>query len=97
MSHKILKGLWCHISVVNLHSPPENKGGNEKRNVRAELKEVFEKFSYVPNAYFLLEFRAKLAIYGIFKLRIINDNIHEIVMIMVTEHYTLPHPKCNVE
>jgi hypothetical protein len=42
MSYKILRGPWCHIIVLNVHAPTENKTDDVKDY--KELERVFHKF-----------------------------------------------------
>jgi exonuclease III len=42
MSYIILKGGWCNIIVLNMHTPYEVKGDNVKDSFYEELGRVFE-------------------------------------------------------
>jgi hypothetical protein len=44
MSYIILKGCWCHIIVLNVHAPTEDKIGDVKDSFYNELQHVFDKF-----------------------------------------------------
>jgi hypothetical protein len=44
MSYIILRGLWCHIIVLNVHSPTEDKTDDVKDSFYEELERVFDKF-----------------------------------------------------
>jgi hypothetical protein len=40
----ILRGRWCHIFVLNVHTPTEDKTDDEKDSFYEELERVFDKF-----------------------------------------------------
>jgi hypothetical protein len=44
MSYIILSGPWCHIIVLNVHAPTEDKTDDVKDNFCEELERVFDKF-----------------------------------------------------
>jgi hypothetical protein len=44
MSCIILRGRWCHIIVLNVHAPTEDKTDNVKDSFYEELERVFDKF-----------------------------------------------------
>jgi hypothetical protein len=39
----ILRGRWCHINVLNVHAPTEDKTGDVKNSFYEELEHVFHK------------------------------------------------------
>jgi hypothetical protein len=43
MSHLILRGHWCHIVVLNVYAPTENKTDDVKDRLYEELEHVFDK------------------------------------------------------
>jgi hypothetical protein len=45
MSYIILRGHWCHIIVLNVHAPTENKTDDVKDSFYVELECVFDKLS----------------------------------------------------
>jgi hypothetical protein len=45
MSYIILRGCWCHIIVLNVHAPTEDKTDDVKDSLYEELERVFDKFS----------------------------------------------------
>jgi hypothetical protein len=47
MSYIILRGRWCHIIVLNVHAPTEDKT-NVKGSFYEELERVFDKFLKIP-------------------------------------------------
>jgi hypothetical protein len=44
MSYIILRGCWCHIIVLSVHAPTEDKIDDVKDNFYEELECVFDKF-----------------------------------------------------
>jgi hypothetical protein len=42
MSYIILRGRWCHIIVLNVHAPTEDKTDDVKDSSYEELERVFE-------------------------------------------------------
>jgi hypothetical protein len=44
MSYIILRGHWCHIIVLNVHAPTEDKTDDVKDSFYEELERVFDKF-----------------------------------------------------
>jgi hypothetical protein len=44
MSYIILRGRWCHIIVLNVHAPAEDKIDDVKDSFYEELERVFDKF-----------------------------------------------------
>jgi hypothetical protein len=44
MSYIILRGLWCHITVLNVHAPTEDKTDDVKDSFYEELERLFDKF-----------------------------------------------------
>jgi hypothetical protein len=42
MSYIILKGVWCHIIVLNVHAAIEDKIDDVKDSFYEELKRVFD-------------------------------------------------------
>jgi hypothetical protein len=44
MSYIILRGRWCHISVLNIHAPTDHKTDDVKDSFYEELERVFDKF-----------------------------------------------------
>jgi hypothetical protein len=41
----ILRGRWCHIFVLNVYAPTEDKTDDVKDSFYEELERVFDKFS----------------------------------------------------
>jgi hypothetical protein len=44
MSYIILRGRWCHIIVLNVHSPTDDKICDVKDSFYEELESVSDKF-----------------------------------------------------
>jgi hypothetical protein len=44
MSYLILRGHWCHIIILNVHAPTEDKIDDVKDSFYAELERVFDNF-----------------------------------------------------
>jgi hypothetical protein len=44
MSYIILRGPWCHIIVLNVHAPKEDKTDDVRGSFYEELEHVFHKF-----------------------------------------------------
>jgi hypothetical protein len=44
MSYIILRGRWCHIIVLNVHVPKEDKADDVRNSFYEELERVFDKF-----------------------------------------------------
>jgi exonuclease III len=42
MSYTILRGRWCHIIVLNVHAPTEDKTDDVKDSFYEELERVFD-------------------------------------------------------
>jgi hypothetical protein len=68
----ILKGRWCHINVLNVHAPTEDKTDDVKNSFYEELERVFDKFSKYNMKILLRDFNAKAGKEDIFKTTIGN-------------------------
>jgi hypothetical protein len=44
MSYIIQRGRWCHIIVLNIHAPTEDKNDEVKNSLYEEVERVFDKF-----------------------------------------------------
>jgi hypothetical protein len=44
MSYIVLRGRWCHIIVLNVHAPTEDKTDDVKDSFYEELEHVFYRF-----------------------------------------------------
>jgi hypothetical protein len=78
MSYIILTGRWCHIIVLNVHAPAEDKTDDVKDSFYEELEHVFDKFPEYHMKILLSDFNAKVGREEIFKLTTGNESLHEI-------------------
>jgi hypothetical protein len=78
MSYIILRGCWCHIIVLNVHVPTEDKTVDVKDSFYEELERVFDKFPKYHMKIVLGDFNAKVGMEGIFKPTIGNESLHDI-------------------
>jgi hypothetical protein len=76
ISHIILRGCWCHIIVLNVHAPTEDKTDDMKDSLCEHLECVFYKFPEYHTK-ILLDFNAKVSREDIF-IPIGNESLHEI-------------------
>jgi hypothetical protein len=67
MSYIILRGRWCHIIVLNVHAPTEDKTNDEKDSFYDELERVFDKFPNHHMKILLRDINAKVCREDIFK------------------------------
>jgi hypothetical protein len=78
MSYVILRGHWCHIIVLNIHAPTEDKTADVKDIFYEELDHVFYKVPKYCMKILLGDFNAKISREDIFKPTIENESLHEI-------------------
>jgi exonuclease III len=78
MSYTILRGRWCHIIVLNVHAPTEDKTDDVKDSFYEEFEHVFDKFPKYHLKILLGHFSVKVGKEGIFKLTIRNESLHEV-------------------
>jgi hypothetical protein len=78
MSYIKLRGRWCHIIVLNVHAPTEDKTGDVKDSFYEELEHVFDKFPKYHIKILLGDFNAKVGREDIFKPTIGNESLYEI-------------------
>jgi hypothetical protein len=73
----MIRGRWCHIIVLNVHVPTEDKTEDVKDSFYEELERVFDKF---PKCHMriLLDVNAKVGREDIFEPTIGNERSHEI-------------------
>jgi hypothetical protein len=74
----ILRGRWCHISVLNVHAPTADKTDDVKDSFYEELECVFDKFPKYNMKILLRDFNAQVGRENIFKQTIGNESLHEI-------------------
>jgi hypothetical protein len=60
MSYIILRGRWCHVVVLNVHAPIEDKTDDVKDILYEELEHVFDKFPKYHMKILLGDFDAKI-------------------------------------
>jgi hypothetical protein len=60
MSYIILRGCWCHVFVLNVHVPTEDKIDDVKDSFFGELETVFNNFPKYHMKILLGNFNAKL-------------------------------------
>jgi hypothetical protein len=77
MSYIILRGRWINIVVLNVHTPCEDKGGDEKDSFYEELGHVFDQFPRY-DIKIMCDFNAKEGRENIFKPTIGNESLREI-------------------
>jgi exonuclease III len=78
MSYKILRGCWCHITVLNIHAPKVDKTDDVKDSFYEELECIFDKFPKYDIKLLLGDFNAKVARKDIFKPTTGNEGLHKI-------------------
>jgi exonuclease III len=78
MSYMILRGHWCNIIVLNVHTPCEDTGDDGKDSFYEELGCVFDQFCRYNMQILLGDFNAKVGRENIFKPAFGNESLHEI-------------------
>jgi endonuclease/exonuclease/phosphatase family metal-dependent hydrolase len=78
MTYIILRDRWCHIIVLNVRAPTEDKTDDVKDSFYEELEHVFDKFPKYHIKILLGDFNTKVGREGIFKRTIVNESLHEI-------------------
>jgi hypothetical protein len=74
MSYIILRGRWCHIIVLNIHAPTEDKTDDVNNSFYEELERVFDKFPKCHMKILLGDLNAKVGREDIFKPIIGNES-----------------------
>jgi hypothetical protein len=77
MPYIILRGRWCHIIVLNVHAPTEDKTDDVKDSFYEELERMFDKFYKYRLEILLGDVNAKVGKEDIFKLTIGNESLNE--------------------
>jgi hypothetical protein len=75
MSYIVLRGCWCHVIVLNVHAPTEDKIDDVKDNFYEALERVFNK---VPKYYMKIllgDLNAKVSKEENFKPKIGNESL----------------------
>jgi hypothetical protein len=78
MSYIIRRGRWCHVVVLNVHAPTEDKTDFVKDSFYEELERVFDKVPKYQMKNLLGNFNSKVGRKDIFNLINVNENLHEI-------------------
>jgi hypothetical protein len=78
MSYIILRGRWCHIIVLNVHAPAEDKTDDVKDNLYEEFERLVDKYPKYHMEILLGDFNAKVSTEVNFKQTIENESLHEI-------------------
>jgi hypothetical protein len=78
MSYIILKGRWCHIIVLKVRAPIEDRIDYVKNSFCEELKRVFDKFPKYDMKILLGYFNSKVGREDSYKPTIGNESSHEI-------------------
>jgi hypothetical protein len=78
MLYIILRGRWCHIIVLNVHVPTEDKTDEVNDSFYEELEHVFDTFPEYHMRILLGDCNAKVGREDIFKPTIGNEILHEI-------------------
>jgi exonuclease III len=76
MSYIILRGCWCHVIVLNVHAPIEDKTDDMNDSFYEELERVFDKFPKYHMKILLGDFNVKVGREDIFKPTIGNESLH---------------------
>jgi hypothetical protein len=78
VSDRIRRGRWCHVTVLNVHAPTEDKTDDVKDSFYKVLERVFGKFPKCHTTILLGDFNAKVGREEIFKPTVGNESLHEI-------------------
>jgi hypothetical protein len=78
MPYKILRRCLCNITVLNVHSPCEEKGDDVKDSLYEEIRRVYDQFPRYDTKIILGDFNAKVGRENILKPMIGNESLHEI-------------------
>jgi hypothetical protein len=81
----IIRGCWCHIIVLNVHAPTEDKIDDVKDSFYKELERVFDKFPKYNLKNLLGDSSAKVDREYIFKPETGNENYTKLIIIMELE------------
>jgi hypothetical protein len=76
--HIVLRGCWCHIIVLNIHAPTEEKTDDVKDSFYEECERMFVIFCKYHMKILLRDCNAKEGREDIFKPKIGNESLHEI-------------------
>jgi exonuclease III len=82
VSYIILRGRWCHIIVLNVHAPTQDKTDDVKDSFYEELERVFHKFPKYHMKILLGDFNAKVGKEDILNRQLGMKVYTKLVMIM---------------
>jgi hypothetical protein len=82
MSYVILRGWWCHIIVLKVHAPTEDKIVDVKVSFYEELERVLDEIPKYHMKILLRDFNAKVGGEDIFKPTSRMKVYTKLVMIM---------------
>jgi hypothetical protein len=85
MSYIILRGRWCHVIVLNVHAPTDNKIDDVKDSFYEELERVFHKFPKYHMKILLGDFTAKVGSEDFLNRQLGMKVYTKLVMIMELE------------
>jgi hypothetical protein len=74
MSYIVLRGFWCNIIVLNVHTPTEEKGDHSKDSFYEELQRVFDHSPKYYMKILLGDFNGKVGREDAFKPTIGNES-----------------------
>ena len=77
MLYIVLRGCWCNIIVLNVHTSSEEKIYNSKDGFDEELEQVFDRVPKYQMKIPLGDFNAKVGRKNIFKPTIGNEGVHQ--------------------
>jgi len=77
VSYIVLRGHWCNIIVLNVHSPSEDKSDDSKHSFYEEMEQVFDHFPRYHMKNLLGDFKAKVRRENILKPTIGNESLHQ--------------------
>jgi hypothetical protein len=78
MSYIILRGRWCNIIVLNVHTPCEDKVDDVKDSFYEELGHVFDRSPTYDMKILLGDFNKEVGRENTFKPTYGNESLHEI-------------------
>jgi hypothetical protein len=78
MSYIKLRGHWCHIIVLNVHAPTEDRTDDVKASFYNELECVFDTFPKYHMNILFGNVNANVGREDIFKPAIGNESLYEI-------------------
>ena len=77
MSYIVLRGSWCNIIVLNVHTPTQEKSDYSKDSFYEEFEPVFHHFPKYHIKILLGDFNVKVERDNIFKPTIGNESLHQ--------------------